>query len=171
MWYISVMDILTVEKKVKKPLRQATLLFLVKDKKILLAMKKRGFGKGHWNGVGGKPAKGEKIEETAIREAQEEIGIIPKKFKKVAILDFYFARKPDLNQRVVTYFCDSWEGRPKESEEMKPEWFLKNKLPYAKMWADDSLWLPHVICNKFVRASFLFGENDKVIDYRISIGK
>jgi hypothetical protein len=39
------------------PSKQATLLFLIKDQKILLAMKKRGFGKGRWNGVGGKPEK------------------------------------------------------------------------------------------------------------------
>ncbi len=47
-------------------------------KEILLAMKKRGFGKGRWNGVGGKPdpEKGDKsIIDCAIREAQEEIGV------------------------------------------------------------------------------------------------
>lgn len=165
------MDILGVEKNAKKLLRKATLLFLVKDKKILLAMKKRGFGRGRWNGVGGKPEKGEKIEETAIRETEEEIGITPMKIDKVAVLNFYFAKKPDLNQQVVTYFCDSWEGRPNESEEMKPEWFLKNNLPFDKMWPDDSLWLPHVLHNKFVRASFLFDTGDKIIDYEIRVSK
>ena len=40
-------------------------------KELLLAMKKRGFGAGKWNGVGGKidPAKGDKnIIEAAMRE-------------------------------------------------------------------------------------------------------
>jgi hypothetical protein len=31
-----------------------TLLFLQKDDELLLAMKKRGFGAGRWNGVGGR---------------------------------------------------------------------------------------------------------------------
>ena len=39
-------------------MKQVSLIFLVKNnngkKEILLAMKKRGFGKGKWNGVGGK---------------------------------------------------------------------------------------------------------------------
>jgi len=43
-------------------LKQATLLFLIENDNILLAMKKRGFGAGHWNGVGGKSDSGESIE-------------------------------------------------------------------------------------------------------------
>ncbi|OIP76236.1 MAG: hypothetical protein AUK09_02515 [Parcubacteria group bacterium CG2_30_36_38] len=37
-------------------MKQATLCLLIKrdSKEILLAMKKRGFGVGKWNGVGGK---------------------------------------------------------------------------------------------------------------------
>jgi ADP-ribose pyrophosphatase YjhB (NUDIX family) len=157
------------EKSIKKPLRKVTLLFLVKDKKILLAMKKRGFGKGRWNGVGGKQNEGEKIEETAVREAREEIGVEPKEFKKVAVLNFYFPHNQDWNQQIITYFCSTWHGRPKESEEMNPEWFEKNKLPFNKMWQDDPLWLPHVICGKTIHACFLFAEDDKMIDYKIKV--
>jgi 8-oxo-dGTP pyrophosphatase MutT (NUDIX family) len=45
-------------------MRDKTLLFLHKpdEQKILLAMKKRGFGEGKWNGVGGKREPGESIE-------------------------------------------------------------------------------------------------------------
>ena len=35
-------------------------------------MKKRGFGEGRWNGYGGKIKEGETIEESAIREIEEE---------------------------------------------------------------------------------------------------
>ena len=35
-------------------MRQSTLCLLLKEKEILLAMKKRGFGAGKCNGVGGK---------------------------------------------------------------------------------------------------------------------
>ena len=37
-----------------KKLRQATICLLRKNDEVLLAMKKRGFGVGKWNGVGGK---------------------------------------------------------------------------------------------------------------------
>jgi len=56
----------------------ATVLVVVKDGKVLLGMKKRGFGEGRWNGFGGKPNAGESVEEAAIRETQEECGIKPK---------------------------------------------------------------------------------------------
>ena len=71
---------------------------LIDDPKILLAMKKRGLGAGKWNGVGGKPETDETIEQTAIRECQEEIRVVPKNLKLVATLNFYFSKaKSDWN--------------------------------------------------------------------------
>jgi 8-oxo-dGTP pyrophosphatase MutT (NUDIX family) len=95
--------------KVQQPLRQATLLFLIKDNEILLAMKKRGFGQGKYNGVGGKVDSGESLEVAAVRETKEEIDVTPVNYWHVANLDFYFPHEPiekDWNQRVVVYFCD-----------------------------------------------------------------
>ena len=43
-------------------MRQSTLVFVFnKQKQILLAMKKRGFGVGKWTGAGGKVEDGETI--------------------------------------------------------------------------------------------------------------
>jgi hypothetical protein len=52
---------------------------------------------------------------------------------------------------------------------MKPRWFVKNKLPFDKMWPDDPLWLPHVLNGKFVDASFVFGKKDCILDYKIKV--
>lgn len=69
-----------VKKNTKESLRQATLCFLIKGSSILLAMKKRGFAAGKWNGSGGKPTDGDKsIEATAKREMFEETTVTPKK--------------------------------------------------------------------------------------------
>lgn len=160
------------KKKIKKPLRQATLCFLINDNKVLLAMKKRGFGKGRYNGVGGKPEKDEKIIETAKREAQEEIGVMPIKLQKVGVLDFYFphtALKENWNQQVIVFLCDDWEGKPTETEEMQPKWFMKNKLPFSKMWSDDPIWLPHVLACKHIKAEFAFAEDQSVEDYTLKV--
>ncbi len=46
----------------------ATLCFLRTKDKILLGMKKRGFGKGKYNGFGGKIGSDETIEDAAVRE-------------------------------------------------------------------------------------------------------
>ena len=54
-------------------MQEETLCFLTNNDKILLAMKKRGFGVGKWNGVGGKIKKEESIEQAVQRETKEEI--------------------------------------------------------------------------------------------------
>jgi hypothetical protein len=81
-------------------MRQASLCLLIRENEgsiseILLAMKKRGFGQGRWNGVGGKPdkEKGETVLDSAIRETEEEIGVKIKNPEKAAIMDFCFPEK------------------------------------------------------------------------------
>lgn len=44
-----------------------TLVFIIEPERILLGMKKRGFGAGWWNGFGGKVQADETIEEAARR--------------------------------------------------------------------------------------------------------
>jgi 8-oxo-dGTP pyrophosphatase MutT (NUDIX family) len=152
-------------------LRQATLCFLVKGEMILLAMKKKGFGAGKWNGVGGKVEAGERVEAAAIRETQEEIGVTPKVLKKAAELEFYFYSEgkgqSPMDQKVTVYISDEWDGSPSESDEMAPKWYRKDALPLESMWPDDSLWLPNVISGKFVEAMFLFGKDDKIMDHLV----
>ena len=149
-------------------MRQTTLLFLLKDDQILLAMKKRSFGQGRWNGVGGKPELNENIQDTAIRETQEEIGIIPKNISQVATLDFYYKNNPEWDQQVLVFISNSWKGEPIETEEMKPQWFDKDKLPFESMWPDDPFWLPLVLSGKKIKAKFTFGENDVILDKNIN---
>lgn len=153
-------------------LRQATLMFLLRDNQILLAMKKRGFGANKYNGVGGKPDPGEAIEDAAIRETFEEISVkIPKEsLIHKAVLNFYFPDVPadkNWNQQVLVYLVD-WEesmGDPKETEEMRPEWFDKDKIPYPKMWDDDRHWLPRVLEGEFLEGEFFFLEDKKIKEY------
>ncbi len=151
-------------------LREVSIVFLCREDEILLAMKKRGFGVGRWNGVGGKPEPNESIEQTAIRECQEEIAVLPKKLAKVAVINFYFP--PDkaalgFNQQAHVFLCDDWEGVPKETEEMKPQWFLTRSIPYEKMWSDDKYWLPLIIDGKKIEADFIFDDKDNVRRHEI----
>lgn len=44
-----------------------SLVFIRKASDILLGLKKRGFGKGKWNGFGGKVESGESILQGAMR--------------------------------------------------------------------------------------------------------
>ena len=46
-----------------------TLAFVRESTRVLLGLKKRGFGEGRWNGFGGKVQLGETIEAGAVRYA------------------------------------------------------------------------------------------------------
>ncbi len=144
-------------------MKNLTLSFLFKDGQILLAMKKRGFGDGKWNGYGGKVEEGESIEEGAIREIKEEGNVKVQKedLENVGVIDFYFSDKPEYNQRVYIYKILKWEGRPEETEEMKPEWFYFDKIPFDKMWVGDDQWLKRVIKGEKVFGEIHFDEEGK----------
>jgi 8-oxo-dGTP pyrophosphatase MutT (NUDIX family) len=153
-------------------MKQTTLCLLLKDNKILLAMKKRGFGQGRWNGAGGKfdSERGDKsILDAAIRETKEEIGVEIKNPAKAGFFHFKFAEKPEWNQDVHLFVAKEWEGEPQESEEMLPKWFALSEIPYKDMWPDDTLWLPHILEGKKLEANFTFGESDKILDYNIKV--
>ncbi|MFA5889275.1 MAG: 8-oxo-dGTP diphosphatase [Candidatus Paceibacterota bacterium] len=155
-------------------LRDVTLVYLVKrlDGKITeicLAMKKRSFGINRWNGSGGKLEEGETLEVGAKREVSEEIGVEIGQTKKVAELSFYFPHKPEWNQTVHVYFCEDWDGEPTESEEMRPQWFSIDELPYDSMWSSDPFWLPDVLDGKLIKAKMIFGEGDVVQEKEINI--
>jgi len=150
-------------------MKQATLCLLVKEsgenRKLLLAMKKRGFGKGKWNGVGGKfdPRKGdENIDQTAIRETKEEIGVEIKEMKKVALLTFKFPYNQNWDQDVHIFLVKNWAGEPQETEEMLPKWFEAKEIPFQKMWDDDKVWLPYVLEGKKLKAGFVFEKGEKI---------
>lgn len=146
-----------------------TLLFLIKDDQILLAMKKRGFGVGKWNGVGGKLEPSETLEQAATRECQEEIGVTPKHFWKVAEHDFTGGSDGANWRNIVSvYLCNEWQGEPLESEEMRPQWYKIGDIPYAKMWDDDELWLPQVLAGKSLKGIFVFDANDKMTSHQIT---
>ena len=148
-------------------LTKATLCFLIRGDEILLARKKRGFGRGLWNGAGGKVLVGESIEAAMKRETREEIGVAVCAWEKVAVLNFYFIDKPDWNQQVWAFFCEEWEGEPQESEEMAPQWFNQKELPFEKMWADDGLWLPEVLMSKKIRGDFLFNQLGEILESKL----
>lgn len=143
-------------------MRQVTLVYCLKGDSVLFGMKKRGFGAEKLNGYGGKVEDGETIEDAAVRELYEEAEIkaVPSDLEKVAVIDFYFNDAPEdknWNQTVNVYLLKKWNGEPKETEEMRPEWHSRSSLPMQKMWIDDQYWLPDVLAGKKMRASFTFG--------------
>jgi hypothetical protein len=85
-------------------------------------------------------------------------------------LDFYFQGDKSIwDQRVYVYICNSWDGEPIETEEMKPKWFDIAKIPYDQMWEDDKYWLPEVINGKYLEGIFTFNDDNHMIKHKINI--
>lgn len=148
----------------------STLIFLRKENKILLAMKKRGFGAHLYNGAGGKLDHGETIEQALLRECHEEIGVTPMHYWKVAEHDFLQDEGDEpWRMYVHVYFCDEWHGEPHETEEMAPEWFDIEDIPYDKMWQDDTYWLPQVIAGNKVYGEFSFDVHNNLLTHNVEI--
>ena len=116
------------------------LLYCEKQGKILLAMKKRGFGEGKYNGFGGKVEPGETILEGALREFREECraSVPADKLMRRGVLTFVFGGSHKVMQvHLFTGSPDAMVGEAQETEEMRPEWFSLDAVPFERMWADD----------------------------------
>lgn len=143
-----------------------TLIIIHQHLKVLLGMKKRGFGAGRWNGFGGKVSQGETIQEAAKRELREEAGIKVNNLEKVGIINFEFDGNPEILE-VHIFKSDTFSGEPTESEEMKPQWWNINEIPFKDMWPDDIHWMPLFLNGKKFKGKFLFGESDIILKHEL----
>lgn len=143
-----------------------TLTIIHQHPKILLGMKKRGFGVGRWNGFGGKVGTTETIEDAARRELQEEAGIEVNDLKKVGIIDFEFDGNPEILE-VHIFKSEDFRGEPTESEEMRPLWWHVDEIPFKNMWPDDIHWMPLFLGGKKFKGKFLFGKFDVILNQEL----
>lgn len=145
-----------------------TLCLAIKNQEVLLGMKKRGFGAGRWNGFGGKLEPGETIVAGARREMLEECGVTIERMEEVGMHEFEFAANPGEILEVHVFRVDNFSGEPRETEEMRPQWFSFEAIPYDDMWPDDRLWIPLFLAGKRFETRFLFGEGDRVLEQTIT---
>ncbi len=149
-----------------KPDDIATLLFVTEGNNILLIRKKRGLGAGKINGPGGKLEPGETIEQCAIRELKEEVGLTANNIKWCGENLFQFA--DDYRMHVHVFKTDQYEGSPIETDEAIPIWYSKELMPFEEMWEDDYLWVPHMLSDTIFMGKYLF-DGDKMLDFLIEI--
>ena len=133
------------------PPKLLTLVFVLGRGRVLLGMKKRGFGEGNWNGFGGKKEPHETLRGCARRELMEETGLTAPEaaFRERGFLSFLMesdgmkdasgAVSKVLHVFVYSVAEEACTGEPTESEEMRPQWYPIGDVPYDQMWLDDKV--------------------------------
>lgn len=132
----------------------ATLMFIIRDGRILLIEKKRGIGAGKVNGPGGKIDPGETPLDCAVRETMEELHVHALQPRKMGELCFAMSDMPDIHCHV--FRAEHFTGTPTETDEAVPLWTALADIPYERMWADDIFWLPQMIEGQTFRGRFVF---------------
>lgn len=146
-------------------MKLTTLCYLIDDGKVLLAMKKRGFGAGKMNGPGGKVMEGETVADACRREFLEETDCGFESLEPRGIIEFVFRDKPDWDNTCHIFVAKVPLGVPKETEEMLPDWYAVDALPLDRMWEDDAVWLPDVLAGGAVAERFYFDSEGKLLSH------
>ncbi|MFK8028598.1 MAG: 8-oxo-dGTP diphosphatase [Gammaproteobacteria bacterium] len=147
-----------------QPTEKATLMFVIDNDEVLLIRKKRGLGAGKINGPGGRLEAGETIEQCAVRETQEELGVTAIKPMLQGRHKFQFSDGYALE--VFVYCTTEYSGNAIETEEAIPLWTPINAIPYEEMWEDDRIWLPKMFAGQFFDGRYLF-DKDKMLGYEL----
>lgn len=109
-----------------KPVRKAVRCYLIKNDKIVVTKYNEPNKKaGYYEIPGGKIEAGELPEQTAIREMQEETGIVVKKLKNKGNLIIEY---PDRKFEFVVFLANTYQGEPKQFEDNTSEWLDINEL-------------------------------------------
>lgn len=149
-------------------MRPTTLCFPINAAgEFLLGRKKRGFGVAKWNGFGGKLEAGETFRQCAVRELQEESGLVAKEadLELVAFLDFRFDTHTELDHIGYVYLVHTWQGTPAPTEDMEPRWFSAATLPYEDMWSGDRLWIPMLQARRKISGTIVFAADKESLKY------
>ena len=139
-----------------QPSMRATLLFLHREREILLIHKKSGLGCGKINAPGGKIEPGETVAEAAVREVSEEVGIEVRNPEEMGVLRFQFIHGDRLALHCVVFRSFDFDGEAHETAEADPFWCPVDEVPYDKMWSDDRYWLPGLLRGDKFDGDFVF---------------
>jgi 8-oxo-dGTP pyrophosphatase MutT (NUDIX family) len=133
--------------------------------RVLLGLKKGGFGAGKLTAFGGKVEPGETLVQAAVRELEEETGMRARESAlcRLGELTFIFPNRPSWSQRVHVFTLTSWQNEPGPSQEITPGWFSVSEIPYRRMWQDAATWLPRILAGIPIRAQFTFDEDNDTL--------
>jgi 8-oxo-dGTP diphosphatase len=132
---------------------------------VLLGLKKTGFGTGRWVGLGGHIEAGEEPAVAAAREVEEESSLVvsPAELEHLASIEFRFPYRPSWDQTVDVYLTSRYQGEATESDEIAPQWYPQDALPFDGMWDDARYWLPRILAGQHVKVVITFASDNATV--------
>lgn len=143
-----------------------TLVFALRGGEVLLIRKKRGLGAGKINAPGGRFEPDETPLACAVREFREEVCAVPSGLVWCGRNRFHFT--DGYATDVHVFRAGAVAGEPAPTDEADPFWCRIEDVPYAEMWSDDALWLPHLFAGRRFSGRFLF-EGDELLDWALEL--
>ena len=114
------------------------------DGRVLIAQRPEGKPMaGLWEFPGGKVERGERPEQTLIREIKEELGVVVNE-NCLAPLTFASHAYPDFHLLMPFYVCRRWEGTVTASEGQQLAWVRPNRLRDYEMPPADVPLISHL---------------------------
>lgn len=143
-----------------------TICYVIRGNQILLGLKKINTGQGLFNGFGGHVEKGETVRQAAIRELQEESGLEALTIKKCGLSLVAEDNKPI--SELHFFLATEYQNDPQTTEEMDPQWFFLNQIPYDRMWPTDRYILPLFInFEKNISYFHLSPNSQRILEYEV----
>jgi 8-oxo-dGTP diphosphatase len=99
---------------------------------------------GLWEFPGGKVERGERPEETLIRELEEELGIVVEE-PCLAPLTFASHAYPEFHLLMPLYVCRRWQGSVTAREHARIAWVRPNRLREYPMPPADEPLISHLM--------------------------
>lgn len=147
--------------------KKCTIVFPVREDKIILALKKHKVGNGLYNGWGGKekPEDQGDMARVALREFQEESGAVGRadSLQLAAIIHFFEDGQP--TYECYVYFLYEWEGTILETSEMgPPKEYPFFDPPYNQMMAADRQWLSLICSGYHIEGYCYYSKGNRAVE-------
>lgn len=144
-----------------------TLVFLFREDQVLLlkgAENKRLWA-GKYNGIGGHVEPGEDIYAAALRETQEETGLVAEMIHLCGVVTVETGQNPGIG--LFVFRGEEHTGEPVASHEGSAEWIPITRLSDYPLVEDLYQLLPHIISMRAgeppFAAAYLYDDEDRLV--------
>jgi 8-oxo-dGTP diphosphatase len=150
--------------------RQTTGMYLLKDDKILFLVREKKNDTRHVQGmylpIGGHVELGESIEECAVREVQEESGIVVNKINLRGVMNIRGQAQGDTDMVLFLFTSSDFQGEAVTGNEGHFEWVEKEKLSEINLYEGDRIFLQYLFNSQFFVLDFLY-KGFELVNYTV----